>query len=106
MDPELDPNSDSFDAEQWLRNFLQIQSRDPDQYPHRTAGVSFHHLSVYGYTTPTDYQGDVANVWLKAVSKIRRLIGLEKPVRVDILREFEGLVHSGEMLLVLGRPGR
>jgi ABC-type multidrug transport system ATPase subunit len=35
---------------------------------------------------------------------IRRLLG-SKLQKIQILREFDGLVKSGEMLVVLGKPG-
>lgn len=104
-DPELDPNSKHFSSRKWLQNLLHLTSRDPDRYPRRTTGVSFRNLSVYGYGTAADYQMDVANMWLKAGGWFRGLFGLRKRVRIDILRDFDGLVRSGELLVVLGRPG-
>ncbi|CAG7944618.1 unnamed protein product [Penicillium nalgiovense] len=104
-DPELDPNSGQFKAQKWVQNILQVTSRDPDQFPSRTAGVSFRNLNVFGYGTAADYQMNFANFWLKGAGWFRRVLGLQKKVRIDILRDFEGIVHSGEMLIVLGRPG-
>ncbi|KAB8070537.1 ABC-2 type transporter-domain-containing protein [Aspergillus leporis] len=104
-DPELDPNSDSFNSQKWARNLLHITSRDPERYPRRTAGVSFRNLSAFGYGTAADYQATVSNVWLKALGWVRGALGARQKVRIDILRNFEGFVRSGEMLVVLGRPG-
>ncbi|CAG7943670.1 unnamed protein product [Penicillium salamii] len=104
-DPELDPNSDRFNSHKWVRNMLQMTHQDPDRYPRRTAGVSFRNLNVYGYGTATDYQMNFANVWFKAARSLWGKISPQKRVRIDILRDFEGIVHSGEMLVVLGRPG-
>ncbi|OQE13583.1 hypothetical protein PENFLA_c046G04191 [Penicillium flavigenum] len=104
-DPELDPHSGLFKPQKWVQNILQITSRDPDQFPTRTAGVSFRNLNVFGYGTAADYQMNFANFWLKGAGWFRRILGLQKKVRIDILRDFEGIVHSGEMLVVLGRPG-
>ena len=106
VDPEVNPNDDSFNVRKWLKTMLHIASRDPDRYSRRTAGVSFHNLSVHGFGTTADYQANVANTWLKAFGAIRSFFGFGKKVRIDILRNFEGLVKSGEMLMVLGRPGR
>lgn len=105
-DPELDPNADQFKSRKWVKNIIQIISSDPALYPHRTTGVSFRNLNVFGYGTAADYQMDFANFWLKGAGWFRSLFGLQKKVRIDILRDFEGIVHSGEMLVVLGRPGR
>ncbi|KAL3473350.1 ABC-2 type transporter-domain-containing protein [Aspergillus californicus] len=104
-DPQLDPNSDKFNARKWTKNFLSVAARDPDRYPRRTAGVSFRNLSAFGYGTAADYQMDVANTWLKAYGWARGILGYGDRVRIDILREFEGFVRTGEMLVVLGRPG-
>ncbi|EAS36064.3 pleiotropic drug resistance family protein [Coccidioides immitis RS] len=103
--PELNPGDKQFKPRKWLKTILQIQSRDPERFPKRTAGVSFRNMNVYGYGTAADYQADVGNTPLKAVGGIKQLLGLGKKVRIDILRNFEGLVKSGEMLVVLGRPG-
>lgn len=105
-DPALNPHNEKFRVGKWLKNMLQITSRDPETYPKRTAGVSFQNMNVYGFGTAADYQADVGNTPLKAWGAIKSLFGGEKKVRIDILRNFEGLVKSGEMLVVLGRPGR
>ncbi|KAF9884827.1 hypothetical protein FE257_001243 [Aspergillus nanangensis] len=104
-DPELDPHSDRFNSRKWTKNLLHVTSRDPDRYPRRSAGVSFRNLSAFGYGTAADYQADVGNMWLKGFGWFRRAVGFGDKVRIDILRNFEGYVHSGEMLVVLGRPG-
>ncbi|KAL3477459.1 ABC transporter Cdr4 [Aspergillus californicus] len=105
-DPEstLNPNSPNFSPKQWMKVLLAIRSRDKERYPDRTAGVALKNLSVHGYGSPTDYQKDVLNSLLEAGTLIRKLMGM-KMQRIQILREFDGLVKSGEMLLVLGRPG-
>lgn len=105
-DPSLDPHSDQFNVRRWVKSILHVVSRDPERYPTRTAGVSFRNMNVYGFGTAADYQSNVANSWLKAAGGIKRMFGYGKKVRIDILRDFEGLVKSGEMLVVLGRPGR
>ncbi|KAG0161728.1 hypothetical protein PDIDSM_1159 [Penicillium digitatum] len=104
-DPEADPKSDQFKSRKWVKNIIQMTSRDPDRYPRRTTGVSFRNLNVFGYGTAADYQTDFANFWLKGAGRFRSLLGLQKKVRIEILRDFEGMVHSGEMIVVLGRPG-
>ncbi|KAJ5640829.1 ABC multidrug transporter A-2 [Penicillium herquei] len=103
-DPELDPDSPDFSSRKWVRNILNI-TRDPERFPRRTAGVSFRNLNVFGYGTGADYQLNFGNVWLKMFDAARHLFGLAQKVRIDILRDFEGIVDHGEMLVVLGRPG-
>lgn len=103
-DPELDPNSGKFNPRKWLSNLWQILSRDADKFPTRTAGISWQRLSVFGYSTGADFQPTVSNIW--GWESMRNTLGLGRKNRIDILRNFEGLVKSGELLVVLGRPGR
>lgn len=104
-DPILDPYSDQFNARAWARHVLRFKDRDPERYPMRTTGVSFRNLGAFGYGTGTDYQKTVANLPLQVPSVIRSFFG-HKGDKVQILREFDGLVRSGESCVVLGRPGR
>jgi ATP-binding cassette subfamily G (WHITE) protein 2 (PDR) len=103
-EPQLDPFSGKFVVRKWVQNLVGIASRDPDRYPSRTAGVSFQNLSVHGFGSPTDYQKTFGNYPLELASIYNRLRG-QKQTKIQILRDFDGLVKSGEMLVVLGRPG-
>lgn len=103
--PLLDPTSGKFNARAWSKNLLRIQSRDPERYPGRTAGVAYKSLSAHGFGNPTDYQKTFGNYPLEAPSLFKRILGLQKPTKIQILRDFDGLIKSGEMLVVLGRPG-
>ncbi|KAJ7741755.1 ABC-2 type transporter-domain-containing protein [Mycena maculata] len=104
--PALDPRSASFDIHAWLKSVMHIASRDPENFPTRTAGVSFRNLNVHGVGSPTDYQKTVGNVWLELFSTAKGWLGMGTGKRnIQILRDFEGLLKSGELLLVLGRPG-
>lgn len=69
------------------------------------ASVAFRNLTVFGFGTSTDYQKTFANYPLAYLSRLRVLFGHTRKIRVDILKDFEGLVACGEILLVLGRPG-
>lgn len=105
-DPLLDPNSGKFSARAWTKTLVGIQSRDPERYPKRVAGISYTGLNVHGYGSPTDYQKSFGNMPLGlASSLVSKLTGRGK-TKIQILRDFDGLVKSGEMLVVLGRPGR
>lgn len=103
-DTTVNPNSDKFKVRDWMKMLLAIRSRDPERYPDRTAGVAFRNLSVHGFGSPTDYQKDVLNSVLELGTIARRLVGLKMP-KIQILDQFDGLVKSGEMLVVLGKPG-
>ncbi|KAG9246527.1 AtrD, ABC-transporter [Calycina marina] len=103
-DPLLDPASGKFNARAWVKTLIGIKSRDPEKYPTRTAGVSYKNLSVHGFGTPTDYQKSFGNTPLELLSIMDKIRGKGK-TKIQILRNFDGLVKSGEMLVVLGRPG-
>ena len=55
-DPALDPNSGHFKPEKWVRTLVGLQSRDPERYPQRVAGLSYRNLNVHGFGSLTDYQ--------------------------------------------------
>ncbi|KKK21251.1 hypothetical protein AOCH_004898 [Aspergillus ochraceoroseus] len=103
-DSTLNPASPNFKAKNWMKNLLALSSRDPERYPRREAGVAFRNLSIHGYGSATDYQKDVFNSVLQIGALARAVMGNGKQ-KIHILRDFAGLVKSGEMLVVLGRPG-
>lgn len=98
----LNPNSPNFNGREWAKSIVALVQQDGHSF--RSTGVTFQNLNVFGYGAASDYQKDVANVWLSAGSGISRLTG-GKGRRIDILRNFDGVVHKGEMLVVLGPPG-
>lgn len=100
----LDPASENFSTRAWISNLAGFTSKDPKRYPCRTAGVSFENLNIFGFGSPTDYQKTVGNVPLEIGAIFRWMMGTGKH-QIQILKNFNGLVKPGEMLLVLGRPG-
>ncbi|PPJ56228.1 hypothetical protein CBER1_06395 [Cercospora berteroae] len=102
-DSELDPQSSNFRARSWMKSVLKLSKEEGGK--ERSGGVAFRGLSAHGWGSGTDYQKNVTNVLLEAIGTVKSLLGLAKPNRIDILRDFEGLVESGEMLVVLGPPG-
>ena len=70
-------------------------------------GVAYWSLNVHGFGSATDFQKTFGNYALAYVPRLLSLFSAQyrSKNRVDILRDFEGLVRCGEMLLVLGRPG-
>ncbi|KPM35009.1 Multidrug resistance protein CDR1 [Neonectria ditissima] len=101
-DSPLNPHNEHFRAMTWARSIVRLLA-DSGLSPRR-AGVCYRGLNVFGYGQPTDYQKDVGNVWLEAAALPRKLLGYGN-TRIDILRDFDGLVRCGEMLVVLGPPG-
>lgn len=53
---QLDPGSKLFKPEAWVRTLIGLQSRDPERYPQRVAGVAYRNLNVHGFGSLTDYQ--------------------------------------------------
>lgn len=96
----LNPASEKFSARAWAKSIVEL-----DRVGFRSAGICFQHVNVHGFGNATDYQKDVGNVWLNAAGLVRKAFGLNKPRKIDILRDFDGLVRKGEMLVVLGPPG-
>lgn len=103
--PTLDPANPNFNARAWTKTLIGITSRDPERYPKRVTGVSYKNLNVHGFGTPTDYQKSFGNTPLGLLSIFDKIRGKGK-TKIQILANFDGLVKSGEMLVVLGRPGR
>ncbi|KAK4498394.1 hypothetical protein PRZ48_011052 [Zasmidium cellare] len=103
-DSTLDPHSSNFRSRDWIKSMVKLTAAENRLPPHR-AGIAFKDLSVFGYGTATDYQKDVGNVWLEALGQIGRILGLARSRKIDILQNLEGLLDSGEMLVVLGPPG-
>ncbi|KAF2119900.1 pleiotropic drug resistance protein, ABC superfamily [Lophiotrema nucula] len=68
-------------------------------------GVAFRALNVSGSSSSIPYQHTVASYVLYISSILARLFTFHKKSKPPILRDFSGSVCSGEMLLVLGRPG-
>jgi ATPase subunit of ABC transporter with duplicated ATPase domains len=101
----LDPNGENFNARAWCKAMLHMQHEDEQAHPPRTAGLAFRDLNVFGFGSPTDYQKSFGNVWLEGIGLAKRLAGKGGKTRIDILRNLEGYVESGEMLVVLGPPG-
>ncbi len=55
-DPALNPTSGLFNPEAWVRTLIGLQSRDPERYPQRVAGISYKNLNVHGFGSLADYQ--------------------------------------------------
>ncbi|OAG41545.1 hypothetical protein AYO21_04247 [Fonsecaea monophora] len=101
---EVDPNSENFNGRAWTKAMLKLQKLAGQENIGRSAGFAFRNLSAFGYTKGSDFQKTVDNYPLALMDMARGLLG-NKGRRVDILRNFEGVVQPGEMLVVLGPPG-
>lgn len=98
--PAIDPSSKEFDAYLWARKM--VRDSDEKGIVQRRAGFAFKNLKVSGSGSAINLQQNVGSV-LMAPFRVGELFsrGPEK----TILNSFDGCLKSGEMLIVLGRPG-
>ena len=99
----LNPNGPNFKARAWARAMVEELQGEGGSF--RTTGVAFQNLNVFGFGSATDYQKDILNVGLGLIGQAKNLLGMGHDKRIDILRNFDGVVNKGEMLIVLGPPG-
>jgi ATP-binding cassette, subfamily G (WHITE), member 2, PDR len=100
-DPTLDPKSTSFDLRRYLEQVVGLL-RSEGITP-ATSGIAFKDLTVTGTGKGLHVQRTVSD-WLSAPAHLGEYISFAKNKRT-ILHSIDGIVNSGEMLIVLGRPG-
>jgi ATP-binding cassette subfamily G (WHITE) protein 2 (PDR) len=99
---DLDPYSPNFSIRKWTRSIV-TEARGEDHIP-RYAGIAFKNMSIHGFGSDADYQKTVGNIPFYMFGQLRDLIGNRKR-KVQILNSIDGVLDSGEMLVVLGPPG-
>ena len=77
-----------------------VKAADKSRIP--IGSLAWTQLTVYGFDSTTDYQKTFSNSLLVLTEAIFRL---RRRSKTTILRDFEGLVDNGQMVLVLGKPG-
>lgn len=100
----LDPSSANFNARTWAKAITHLIAKNSERSPGRTAGVAFKDLNAHGFGSNADYQKTVSNFGFVLLDGVKRLLG-KKDGRVEILKNLDGVVRNGEMLVVLGPPG-
>ncbi|KAM5380089.1 hypothetical protein ACJZ2D_003736 [Fusarium nematophilum] len=105
MGSKLDPFSPQFDPVLWTKSLVRLFESDGDAPPGRRTGVAFRSLSVFGRSRGAQYQKSTGNIIFSIASSLSSLIFSHGTRKINILRDFEGIVDAGEMLLVLGPPG-
>jgi ATP-binding cassette subfamily G (WHITE) protein 2 (PDR) len=101
-DATLDPDRREFDLPKWLQHF--IRELGEKGLSDRRIGVSFRNLDVFGSGDAVQLQQTVGSV-LMAPLRFGEFFSFGKKETKHILNNFNGLVKSGELLVVLGRPG-
>ncbi|KAL1305766.1 hypothetical protein AAFC00_003937 [Neodothiora populina] len=97
--PALDPTNKQFDLYKWARRF--IHEFDQEGLRAVRSGVVFKQLSVSGSGAALQLQQTVFSMLLEP---FRNLSFKSRPHK-KILSKFDGFLGSGELLIVLGRPG-
>ncbi|PHH60547.1 hypothetical protein CDD81_1552 [Ophiocordyceps australis] len=101
-DPSLNPESPEFNLHKWLQRFMG-QLQEQGMADHKT-GVVFRQLDVLGSGSALQLQHTVGS-YLMAPLHLGDLFSFGSRESKHILYGFQGLVKSGELLVVLGRPG-
>lgn len=102
--PAFDPSSGQFDQRKWARKMLRLMDRQGLERPVST-GVAFQNLNVSGSGSALQYQSSVSSMLLAPLRPQEYLSFARRSPEKHILRNFDGLLQSGELLIVLGRPG-
>lgn len=100
-DPVLDPDSKDFDLYQWLRKTLHLLKNEG--IPRKQASIFFENVSITGTGAALQLQQTVADL-VTAFLRPGETFNFRKTPK-KILRQFDGVLDSGELLIVLGRPG-
>ncbi|KAL3427948.1 ABC-2 type transporter [Phlyctema vagabunda] len=99
-DAVLDPDSPQFDVYKWSR--MVLRQLDENQVVLRRAGIVFKNLKVCGSGSAINLQQNIGSLFM-APLRFREFMG--RGPEKTILNDFDGVLKSGEMLIVLGRPG-
>ncbi|CAK7891667.1 pleiotropic ABC efflux transporter of multiple drugs Cdr1p [[Candida] anglica] len=104
--PELNPESDQFNAKFWVKNMRKLFDSDPDYYKKTSLGIAYRNLRAYGVAADSDYQPTVTNaIWKLATEAVRSVRKKDESRYFDILKSMDAIMRPGEVTVVLGRPG-
>lgn len=107
VDPKLDPNSDSFDSRFWVKNMRKLVYTDLDYYKPASLGFVYKNLRAYGQANDTDYQSNFGNIIQKSIHQYIKKFdkAYQKKNEFSILKPMDGIIPTGKVTVVLGRPG-
>lgn len=101
-DPALSPHNKEFDPAKWVQHMVR-QVEANGLRPART-GIMYNNLTVSGTGDAVQLQQTVASV-LAGPLRPDKFFSFGKKAPKKILNKFDGVLGSGELLIVLGRPG-
>ena len=99
----LDPDSPQFDPYRWAK--VTIRALDAEDIDARQQGILFEDLCVHGSGSSLHLQQTVLSTLAAPMTMAASAFRKKKDTRRTILHNHDGLLESGELLLVLGRPG-
>ncbi|KAH7144143.1 ABC-2 type transporter [Dactylonectria estremocensis] len=102
VDLALDPESKQFDMEKWLRGIVNELQKEGIAL--KRAGVAYQNLAVSGTGDAMQVQQTVGS-FLQAPLRLGEHFSFGKKEPKAILHKSDGILRSGELLIVLGRPG-
>ncbi|PGH06745.1 hypothetical protein GX51_02186 [Blastomyces parvus] len=101
-DAILNPSNPQFDFFKWARKLVRLI--EEEGIKRRRTGVTFKNLCVYGSGSALQLQSTVSTP-LMAPFRFRETFGIGHKTQKRILKDFNGTIKEGELLVVLGRPG-
>lgn len=101
----FDTNDEHWSYGRHLEASLQCDHESYSQSPSAKMAVLFDNLRVIGAGSGATYQSSVGETAMVPVHIITGLFSNRPDPEKTILHGVNGIVHAGEMLLVLGRPG-
>jgi hypothetical protein len=102
IDASLQPESDQFDLSKWLQYFISQVTAEGITL--KKTGICYRNLNVSGTGEAVQLQQTVGN-YLMMPLRPGEFFNFGKKTPKKILQNFDGIVKSGELLIVLGRPG-
>jgi ATP-binding cassette subfamily G (WHITE) protein 2 (PDR) len=101
-DPSLNPQHKQFDLYKWLRVFMH--NLDQEGMTTKRAGIIWNNLNVSGTGAALQLQATLSSMFMTPF-RLGEVFGSGGKQHKPILRNFGGVLRSGELLIVLGRPG-
>lgn len=106
QDSKLDPFSDKFDAKVWIKNLRKRYDSDIEYYHPLSLSMACKNLKARGLAADADYKPTVLNgCWKYAKDLLRIVRKTDESQNFDILKPMDCFLRSGELSVVLGRPG-
>ncbi|KAK6202856.1 ABC-2 type transporter-domain-containing protein [Scheffersomyces amazonensis] len=102
-DGEIRIDPENFDLYKILNTCMNIFEKEGIKL--RKSGLSFEDLSMYGIDQSFDIASTITDLFTGPYHLAKKIISNKKTPTHKILHNINGLAKSGEMVLVLGRPG-